>query len=158
MGRIYFVQVLDKHILIKLGLDIGLQLGLDLSWQVFNADESQNLDVLVEELLVFEKIGVECHCLNEVQDVFRNLVEALLENSRVVYELSCLPEKLLGVFTFFSWRNLEQLEDFNSLAFKVGKLIPVSVFNIFKSVQNVVFDKEGCPGGNFLKFDSFTNI
>lgn len=102
MGRSYFVKVLDEHILIELGFEIGLQLGLDLSWQVFNADESQDLDVLVEELLVFEKIGVECHCLNEVKDVFRNVVESLLENSRVVYEFSSLPEKLLGVFTFFS--------------------------------------------------------
>jgi len=102
LGRSYFVKVLDEHILIELGFEIGLQLGLDLSWQVFNADESQDLDVLVEELLIFEKIGVECHCLNEVQDVFRNVVEALLENSRVVYEFSSLPEKLLGVFTFFS--------------------------------------------------------
>lgn len=90
-----------EQFLVELGLEIRLEFRLDLSRQVFNADKGQDLDILVEELLVFEVIGVKCHCLNELHDVFRDGIKALLKNSRVIDQFSSYTEKLLSIFAVF---------------------------------------------------------
>jgi len=101
LGRKYFVKVLYEQFFVELGLQIGLEFGLDLSREVFNPDQGQDLDILVEEFLVFEVIGVKRHCLDELHNVFRDGVKALLKNSRVIDQFSSYAEKLLGIFAFF---------------------------------------------------------
>ena len=55
-----------------------MQFALNLLRQVFKPNNSQDLDVLVKELLVLKVIGVECHRFNEGHYVFWDMVETLI--------------------------------------------------------------------------------